>query len=67
MLKEEHETLRESVARWSRERPAAAESLASLLQMFEKAKYSPDVIEDKDWRSVYTEALRLHGLLKSDK
>ncbi|WP_379145313.1 transglutaminase family protein [Paenibacillus sp. sgz500992] len=67
MLKEEHETLRESVARWSRERPAAAESLALLLQMFEKAKYSPDVIEDKDWRSVYTEALRLHSLLKSDK
>jgi hypothetical protein len=65
MLKEEHETLREAVGRWSRETPEAAGSLSSLLLLFEQAKYSPDVIEDKDWRSVYTEALRLQRSLKT--
>jgi transglutaminase-like putative cysteine protease len=64
MLKEEHETLRESVDRWSAERPEAAGIFASLLRMFEQAKYSPEVIEDKDWRSVYTEALRLRKSLR---
>ncbi|MBW4085546.1 transglutaminase domain-containing protein [Paenibacillus sp. S150] len=67
MLKEEHETLRESVDRWRHERPAASGNLTKLLQMFERAKYSPEVIEDKDWRSVYTEALRLRKSIKSGK
>lgn len=67
MLKEEHETLRESVNRWSREYPDSAGNFSSLLRMFEQAKYSPDVIEDKDWRSVYTEALRLRRSLKAGK
>ncbi|MFD1773404.1 transglutaminase domain-containing protein [Paenibacillus rhizophilus] len=57
--REKHETLRESVFRWSGERPGASAALAALLGWFEKAKYSPEVIEDKDWQSVYTEALRL--------
>ncbi|NJJ39999.1 DUF3488 and DUF4129 domain-containing transglutaminase family protein [Paenibacillus apii] len=57
--REKHETLRESVFRWSGERPGASSALAALLGWFEKAKYSPEVIEDKDWQSVYTEALRL--------
>ncbi|MRN52245.1 transglutaminase [Paenibacillus sp. LC-T2] len=65
LTKEEHETLREAVGRWSRERPAIAEILYSLLVLFEQAKYSPDVIEDKDWRRVYTEALRLRKSMKS--
>lgn len=67
MLKKEHETLRESVARWSVERPQAEGSLAALLKMFERANYSPEVIEDKDWHSVYTEALRLRKSMKSGK
>ena len=67
MLKKEHETLRESVERWSRERPAAAGNLTVLLGLFERANYSPDVIEDKDWHSVYTEALRLRKSMKSGK
>ncbi len=67
MLKSEHETLREAVGRWSLERPDVADNLSSLLVMFEKAKYSPDVIEDKDWRSVYTEALRLRRNMKARK
>ncbi|BCG58179.1 transglutaminase TgpA family protein [Paenibacillus sp. URB8-2] len=57
--REKHETLRESVFRWSGERPGASAALVALLGWFEKAKYSPEVIEDKDWQSVYTEALRL--------
>lgn len=67
MLKEEHETLREAVGRWSRERPEASGNMAALLAMFERANYSPEVIEDKDWQSVYTEALRLRKSLKSGK
>lgn len=67
MMKEEHETLREAVVRWSQERPAVANHLSSLLTMFEQAKYSPDVIEDKDWQSVYTEALRLRRTIRSKK
>jgi transglutaminase-like putative cysteine protease len=67
MLKKEHETLRESVERWSRERPAAAGNFAALLAMFERANYSPEVIADKDWLSVYTEALRLRKSMKSVK
>ncbi|WP_342423894.1 transglutaminase-like domain-containing protein [Paenibacillus sp. FSL E2-0178] len=67
MLKKEHETLRESVERWSLERPAAAVNLSTLLGMFERANYSPEVIEDKDWHSVYTEALRLRKSMKSGK
>lgn len=67
MLKKEHETLRESVERWSLERPAAAGNLSTLLGMFERANYSPEVIEDKDWHSVYTEALRLRKSMKSGK
>jgi hypothetical protein len=35
--------------------------------MFERANYSPEVIEDKDWHSVYTEALRLRKSMKSGK
>ncbi|WP_151737603.1 transglutaminase-like domain-containing protein [Paenibacillus tengchongensis] len=67
MLKEEHETLRESVDRWSRERPAAAASLTALLRIFEQARYSPEIIEDKDWHSVYTEALQLKRSLRVRK
>lgn len=67
MLKEEHETLREAVDRWSGERPAVADHLYSLLTMFEKAKYSPEVIEDKDWQSVYTEALWVRRKMRSKK
>ncbi|AIQ63090.1 transglutaminase [Paenibacillus stellifer] len=62
--REGNETLRESVNRWSGERPAAAGSLAALLDGFEKAKYSPEIIEDKDWQAVYTETLRLRTILR---
>ncbi|MBT2288769.1 transglutaminase [Paenibacillus albidus] len=67
MMKAEHETLREAASRWSSERPEAAGTLSTLLGRFEQAKYSPEVIEDKDWRSVYTEALRLRKNMKPRK
>lgn len=67
MIKEEHETLREAVVRWSEVRPSVADQLTSLLAMFEQAKYSPDVIKDKDWLSVYTEALRLRRQIRTEK
>lgn len=67
MMKEEHETLREAVDRWGSERPTVADHLSSLLTMFELAKYSPEVIEDKDWQSVYTEALWLRRKFRSKK
>ncbi|QWU17650.1 protein of unknown function [Paenibacillus sophorae] len=65
--RDKHETLRESVSRWRGERPGASESLSALLGWFEKAKYSPEVIEDKDWQAVYTETLRLRKSLKLTK
>jgi transglutaminase-like putative cysteine protease len=65
--KEEHETLRESVENWSRKRPLVTGNLSILLAMFEKSQYSPNVIEDKDWYKVYTEALRLRKSMKSGK
>ncbi|AIQ11984.1 transglutaminase TgpA family protein [Paenibacillus durus] len=65
--RDKHETLRESVSRWKGERPGASESLSALLGWFEKAKYSPEVIEDKDWQAVYTEALRLRKSVKLTK
>lgn len=67
MIKEEHETLREAVERWKKERPAVENHLTQLLTLFEQAKYSPEVIEDKDWQSVYTEALWLRRKLRSRK
>ncbi|MBY9080652.1 transglutaminase domain-containing protein [Paenibacillus sp. HN-1] len=62
--REGNETLRESVNRWSEDRPAIAGTLAALLGGFEKAKYSPEIIEDKDWQTVYTETLRLRTILR---
>lgn len=65
--KEEHETLRESVENWTQKHPALSDPLNHLLSLFEKSQYSPNVIEDKDWQTVYTEALRLRKILKSSK
>lgn len=58
------ETLRESVGRWSAERPGVSDSLSMLLGTFEKARYSPETAQDKDWQAVYTEALRLRKKLR---
>ncbi|MBE9915540.1 DUF4129 domain-containing protein [Paenibacillus donghaensis] len=59
-----HETLRESVGRWNRERPALAPSLNALLMLFEKARYSPASISEAEWRTVYAHSRELRAALK---
>ncbi|WP_379136248.1 DUF4129 domain-containing transglutaminase family protein [Paenibacillus sp. sgz500958] len=65
--RESHETLRESAGRWKQKQPLISNNLTILLELFEKAQYSPEVIADKDWHYVYTEALRLRKSLRSRK
>ncbi|RGL38711.1 DUF4129 domain-containing protein [Paenibacillus polymyxa] len=51
-----HETLRESVDRWSQEAPERAVILHQLLGRFEQARYSPSSVNAEDWRSVRQQA-----------
>ncbi|OAB34015.1 DUF4129 domain-containing transglutaminase family protein [Paenibacillus glacialis] len=56
-----HETLRESVMKWQVSNPNLEPSLSSLLQLFEKARYSPEAIASDEWRTVQkvTEQLKV--------
>lgn len=49
MDRRSYETLRESVSRWEEVRPDLAVQLTPLLELFEKAKYSPDQITEDEW------------------
>lgn len=55
-----HETLRESVGRWSVESPERASILHLLLEKFEQARYSPSSVTAEDWRKVRQQAALLH-------
>ncbi|WP_044645132.1 DUF3488 and DUF4129 domain-containing transglutaminase family protein [Paenibacillus terrae] len=55
-----HETLRESVGRWSVESPERASILHLLLELFEQARYSPSSVTAEDWRKVRQQAALLH-------
>ncbi|MDQ0493172.1 transglutaminase domain-containing protein [Paenibacillus brasilensis] len=55
-----HETLRESVGRWSIEAPERAALLQQLLGRFEQARYSPFSVTAEDWRQVREQASLLH-------
>ncbi|CAH0121015.1 MULTISPECIES: transglutaminase domain-containing protein [unclassified Paenibacillus] len=44
----DHETVREAVGRWSKERSSLAKTWSVLLQLFEKAKYSPESITEQE-------------------
>lgn len=55
-----HETLRESVARWSAEAPERAAILQQLLERFEQSRYSPANVTAEDWRNVRLQASLLH-------
>ncbi|WP_342414953.1 transglutaminase domain-containing protein [Paenibacillus sp. FSL R10-2782] len=55
-----HETLRESVGRWSVESPERAPILHLLLELFEQARYSPSSVTAEDWRKVRQQAALLH-------
>ncbi len=49
MNREAHETLRESVYRWQEMRPELQPALGPLLQLFERAKYSPNVVTEEEY------------------
>ncbi|AOZ91775.1 DUF4129 domain-containing transglutaminase family protein [Paenibacillus crassostreae] len=52
MKRQMHETLRESVMKWQQYEPALGPLLQNLLQLFEKAKYSPESVAAGEWREV---------------
>ncbi|MCQ4086218.1 transglutaminaseTgpA domain-containing protein [Saccharibacillus sp. JS10] len=47
--REEHETLRESVARWQKEVNGTDAAMAPILKKFEKARYSPESVTEEEW------------------
>ncbi|MFE5322927.1 DUF3488 and DUF4129 domain-containing transglutaminase family protein [Paenibacillus sp. NPDC056579] len=47
----EHETMRETVRRWSQESKWMRADLEHILTVFEKAKYSKEEITEEDWQS----------------
>lgn len=49
LKREEHETLRESVARWETTVTGAGAAVAPILALFEKARYSPDQVTAEEW------------------
>ena len=49
LKREEHETLRESVSRWDKKVAGSEAAIAPILALFEKARYSPERITDKEW------------------
>lgn len=59
------ETLRESVTRWERETPELSPVLRRLLQVFEKARYSPSAAAEEDWLAVRAHAAELRAAMKS--
>ncbi|PZE22762.1 transglutaminase TgpA family protein [Paenibacillus xerothermodurans] len=47
----EHETMREAVARWTKQSKWLTADLEHVLSIFEKAKYSQAEITEEDWRN----------------
>ncbi|USB34403.1 transglutaminase domain-containing protein [Paenibacillus sp. YPG26] len=62
--REDHETLREAIARWKGNAPDMAASFDELLLQFEKAKYSPHAVTEQDWRALQG---LLHNMSRSLK
>ncbi|WPP42749.1 transglutaminaseTgpA domain-containing protein [Paenibacillus hunanensis] len=58
--RESHETLRESVDRWQELKPELRPALGPLLQLFERAKYSPNVVTEEEYVTMkqYVQDLR---------
>lgn len=50
--REDHETLREAINRWQPDVPQLAPIFTELLQRFETAKYSPQVVTEQDWKTI---------------
>lgn len=64
LVRQEHETLRESVGRWVSAHPELGVELRPLLQQFEAARYSPAEVKEEQWRSVQQDALKLKKSIK---
>ncbi|WP_411553248.1 DUF4129 domain-containing transglutaminase family protein [Paenibacillus lautus] len=64
LVRQEHETLRESVRRWAYAHPELEAELRPLLQQFEAARYSPAEVKEEQWRSVQQDAEKLKKSIK---
>jgi hypothetical protein len=64
LVRQEHETLRESVRRWAFAHPELEAELRPLLQQFEAARYSPAEVKEEQWRSVQQDAEKLKKSIK---
>jgi hypothetical protein len=62
--REEHETLRESFARWVRQSRWLAPDLDVLLQLFERAKYGGAAVDERDYQLAVQAMQRLRAQLK---
>jgi len=59
LRREDHETLRESVARWEQEKEALRGAWSGLLALFEQAKYSTKQVTEQDWSRAQVEMKKL--------
>lgn len=64
LVRQEHETLRESVHRWVKTHPVLESEMRPLLQQFEAARYSPAEVQEEQWRSVQNDAEKLKKSIK---
>lgn len=67
MTRNQDQTLREAVMGWERNMPVLEGSLTPLLQLFEKARYSPETVSVEDWRKVRSCTIQLKDLMATIK
>ncbi|HEY2494825.1 MAG TPA: transglutaminase domain-containing protein [Paenibacillus sp.] len=67
MTRNDDQTLREAVMGWERSMPELIGSLTPLLQLFEKARYSPETVSSEDWSKVRSYAVQLRDLMRTKK
>lgn len=67
LVRESHETLRESVMRWVEHYPPLRAELKPLLNQFETARYSPTEVQEDEWRIVQEKADLLKKSIKKVK
>ncbi|WP_438346925.1 DUF4129 domain-containing transglutaminase family protein [Paenibacillus sp. FA6] len=65
MIREQHDTLRESVVKWKKDAPTLERLLMSLLELFEKAKYSPEAVAAGEWCEVQRVADQLKQAIRA--
>jgi transglutaminase-like putative cysteine protease len=64
LVRQDSETLRESVRRWSEANPLLEPQLKPLLQQFETARYSPAEVSEEQWRLVQADAEVLKKMIR---